>query len=328
MELHESYRNIGLELVRITETTAIEASRWIGSGDYNATHLAADKAMLQAIKDANINGYVTIGEEKRVEGQALLHGGQVIGPLRDAEVDLAVDPIDGTTLLIKGQPGAVSVMSLVPRGALVSPLPAKYMDKIVVDRQAAKALVPECMDAPAAWTLALVARVKGKPVSDLSVVVLARARHEDLIEEIRATGARILLREEGDVIGAIMAAMVGTQADVLMGIGGASQGVLTACAVKALGGAMLARITPQSAEERAEVEEAGLDIEQIYTCSDLVASNQIFFAATGITNTELLSGIQFEGNYAHIHSLLIRAETGTRRFIHAEQLMHRVHDQR
>lgn len=321
MELHESYRNIGLELVRITETTALEASKWIGSGDYNGTHLAVDNAMLQAIMDADIHGYVTIGEEKRVEGQALLHGGQVIGPLRDAEVDLAVDPIDGTTLLIKGQPGAISVMALVPRGTLVSPLPAKYMDKIVVDRQAAKALVPECMDAPAAWTLALVARVKGKAVSDLSVVVLSRTRHQDLIDEIRATGARILLREEGDVSGALMAAMVGTQADILMGIGGASQGVLTACAVKALGGAMLARISPQSAEERAEVEEAGLDLRRIYTCSDLVTSNQIFFAATGITNSELLSGIHVEGNFAHIHSLLIRAETGTRRFIHAEQLM-------
>lgn len=327
MELHESYRNIGLELVRVTETTALEASRWIGSGDYNGTHLAADKAMLQALLDADIHGFVTIGEEKRVEGQTLLHGGQVIGPLRSAEVDLAVDPIDGTSLLIKGQPGAISVMSLVPRGALISPLPAKYMDKIVVDRQAAKALVPECMDAPAAWTLALVARVKGKAVRDMSVVVLSRARHEDLIEEIRATGARILLREEGDVVGAIMAAMIGTQADILMGIGGASQGVLTACAVKALGGAMLARYTPQTAEERADVEAAGLDLKRIFTCSDLVKSDDIFFAATGITNSELLSGIHFEGNYAHVHSLLIRAETGTRRFIHAEQLMHRSSDQ-
>lgn len=326
MELHESYRNIGLDLVRVTERTALASSRWIGSGDYDGTHLAADKAMLGALTAANIHGYIAIGEEKRVEGQALLSGGQVIGAVEDTEVDLAVDPIDGTTLLIKGRPGAISVMGLVPRGALVSLLPARYMDKIVVDRQAAEALVPECMDAPAAWTLALVARVKKKAVRDLSVVVLARARHEDLIDEIRATGARIMLREEGDVVGALMSAMIGTGVDILMGVGGASQGVLTACAVKALGGAMLARLSPQSREEREEIEAAGLNLKRIHTCSDLVLSNDIFFCATGITNSGLLSGIKIDGNYAHIHSLLVRAETGTRRFIHAErQLSHFEH---
>jgi fructose-1,6-bisphosphatase II len=319
MELHESYRNIGLDLVRITERVALTASRWIGSGDYDGTHLAVDKAMLRALNDAKIRGFIAIGEEKRVEGQALLHGGQVIGEAKEAEVDLAVDPIDGTNLLIKGRPGAISVMALVPRGALVSPLPARYMDKIVVDREAAAALVPECMDAPAAWVLALVARVKNKAVRDLSVVVLARARHQDLIDEIRSTGARILLREEGDVSGALKAALVGTEADIHMGIGGASQGVMTACAVKALNGAMLARLAPQSQEERDEVEAAGLDVERIYTCSDLVRTDDIFFAATGITSSALLSGIKIEGNYAHIESLLIRAETGARRFIHAER---------
>lgn len=327
MELQESYRNIGLELVRITERTAVAASRWIGSGSYNGAHLAADKAMLAALAAANVHGYIAIGEEKRVEGQALLSGGKVIGRVDEAEVDLAVDPIDGTSLLIKGRPGAISVMGLVPRGALVSPLPARYMDKIVVDRQAAKALVPECMDAPAAWTLALIARVKNKAVRDLSVMVLARTRHQDLINEIRATGARIMLREEGDVAGALMAAMVGTGADLVMGIGGASQGVLTACAVKALGGAMLARLSPQSEEEQAEVEAAGLDLKRIYKCSDLVRTNDIFFAATGITSSGLLSGIRVEGNYAHIHSLLLRAETSTRRFIHAERLLSHFQDE-
>ena len=327
MKLHESYRNIGLELVRVTERTALAATRWIGSGNYDGTHLAADNAMLGALSAANIRGYIAIGEEMRVEGQALLRGGQVIGAVEDSEVDLAVDPIDGTNLLIKGRPGSISVMGLAPRGALVSLLPARYMDKIVVDRQAASALVPECMDAPAAWTLALVARVKGKAIRDLSVVVLARARHEDLIDEIRATGARIMLREEGDVAGALMSAMVGTEADILMGIGGASQGVMTACAVKALGGAMLARLSPQSREERKEIEAAGLDLKRIYTCSDLVQSNEIFFSATGITNSALLSGIRIEGNYAHIHSLLIRAETETRRFIHAERLLSHFEDE-
>lgn len=327
MELQESYRNIGLELVRVTERTALAASRWIGSGDYNKTHLAADRAMLAALDEANIHGYIAIGEEKRVEGQALLAGGQVIGEAKEADVDIAVDPIDGTNLLIKGRPGALSVMGLVPRGALVSLRPARYLDKIVVNRQAAEALVPECMDAPAAWTLALIARVKKKAVRDLSVVVLARARHQDLIDEIRATGARIMLREDGDVVGALMAAMVGTGIDILLGIGGASQGVLTACAVKALGGGMLARLTPQSPEEREEIQEAGLDMKRIYTCSDLVQSDDIYFSATGITDSGLLTGIKVDGNYADIHSLLVRAETGTRRFIHAERLLTHFHDE-
>jgi fructose-1,6-bisphosphatase II len=321
MELQESYRNIGLDLVRVTEYVALAASRWIGSGDYKGAHLAADVAMHEALNRAKIRGFIAVGEEKRVEGQALLHGGQVIGEAKEAEVDLAVDPIDGTRLLIKGRSGAISVISLVPRGAMVSLLPARYMDKIVVDREAASVLVPECMDAPAAWTLALVARVKGIAVRDLSVIVLARARHQHLIDEIRSTGARIILREEGDVSGALKAALVDSGADILMGVGGASQGVLTASAVKALDGAMLARLAPQSREERDEIEAAGLDVKRIYTCSDLVETDDIFFSATGITDSSLLNGIKIRGNYAHIDSLLIRAETGVRRFIHAEQLL-------
>jgi fructose-1,6-bisphosphatase II len=194
----------------------------------------------------------------------------------------------------------------------------------VVDRDAAQALVQECMDAPTAWTLALIARVKGKPVRDLSVVVLARARHEELIEEIRATGARIVLLEDGDVVGALLAAIVGTGVDVLLGIGGASQGVLTACGVKALGGAMLAKLTPQSADERREVERAGLNLRQVYTCDELVRTERIFFAATGITDSQLLDGIKFHGHFADVHSLLIRSETGTRRFIHAEYALSRL----
>ena len=317
----EPYRNVGLELVRVTEEAALAASRWIGSGNYQGAHMAADHAMFNALCAAGINGVIEIGEESRDPGQALLCGTPIVDSVAEAELDLALDPVDGTNLLIKGRPGAISVMGIAPRGALFSPLPAHYMDKMVVDREAADVLVPECMDAPAAWTLALIARVKKKPVRDLSVIVLARARHEELIEEIRATGARITLREEGDVAGALQAALVGTNADILMGIGGASQGVLTACAVKALGGMMLARIAPQSKEEREEVEAAGLDLRKIYTCDDLVRSNNILFAATGITNSSLLNGIRVEGSFAHIDSLLIRAETGTRRFIHAERAL-------
>jgi fructose-1,6-bisphosphatase II len=192
-----------------------------------------------------------------------------------------------------------------------------------VDREAADALAPECLDAPAAWTLALIARVKGKAVRDLAVIVLARARHVHLIEEIRETGARILLREEGDAEGALVAATVGTVADVLMGIGGASQGVLAACAVKALGGGMLARLAPQSEAERTAVLEAGLDTQRIYKLDEIVSGDQIFFAATGITDSPLLPAIKVHGRYTETHSLLIRAETGTRRHIHAEHMLRR-----
>lgn len=321
MLLNEPNRNVGMELVRVTEEAALAASRWIGSGNYQSAHMAADRAMFSALCEAGINGVIEIGEESRDPGQQLLCGRPILeGPLK-AELDLALDPVDGTNLLIKGRPGAISVMGIAPRGSLMSPLPARYMDKIIVDREAADVLVPECMDAPAAWTLALVARVKQKAVRDMTVLVLARARHEELIQEIRTTGAKIKLREEGDVSGALVAAMVDSSADILMGIGGASQGVLSACAVKALGGMMLARIAPQSEEERREVEEAGLDLQRIYTCDDLVRSDQILFSATGITTSALLQGIRIKGSFAHIDSLLVRAETGTRRFIHAERAL-------
>jgi fructose-1,6-bisphosphatase II len=201
------------------------------------------------------------------------------------------------------------------------PPDAIYMEKIVVDREAAEALVPECMDAPAAWTLALVARVKNKPVRDLTVVVLNRPRHHDLIEEIRAVGARILLRSEGDAEGALEAAISGTGADILMGIGGVSEGVIAACAVKAVGGAMLARLSPQSEEEEALVREADVDGERIRNCHDLVTSDDVFFAATGITSSRLLRSIRYRGQHVETHSLLIRAATGTVRFIQAEHVI-------
>ncbi len=321
MTTNVPFRNIGLELVRVTENAAFAASRWIGSGNADGAHRAAHQAMYDTLSGAGVNGYIAIAEEQRIEDQALICGSTIMGDATsdDVDVDIAADPIDGTALLVKGRPGAISVLGIAPRGTMWTPLPAHYMDKIVVDRQAAAALVPECMDAPPAWTLALIARVKLKEIRDLTVIVLARARHEELIDEIRATGARILLLEEGDVAGALLAASVGSGVDLLMGVGGASQGVLTACAVKALGGAMLARISPQTEQESDEVLAAGLDTSKIYTADDLVRSDQIFFSATGITDSAILSGVQSRGGYLDLHSLLVRSETGTRRFIHAER---------
>ena len=184
-------------------------------------------------------------------------------------------------------------------------------------------LVPECLDAPAAWTLALIARQKKKSVRDLSVIVLDRPRNQDLINEVRQSGARVMLRDEGDAEGALIAATADTDVDALMGIGGVSQGVLAASAVKASGGGMLARLRPQNAVERESIRRAGLDESRIMTCRELVNSNQIFFAATSITDSALLRAMQFWGRYASTYSLLIRSETGTRRFIHAEHGIHR-----
>lgn len=315
-------RNIGLDLVRVTETTALAAGHWVGSGDFANAHRAATRAMADALNALEMNGRIIIGEESRLGENSPLCSGQPVGSGNGPEVDVVVDPIDGTKLLIRGKPGAISVVSIAPRGTIWSPVPAVYMDKIVVDRNAAAALVPQCMDAPAAWTLALIARQKKKSVRDLSVIVLDRPRNENLIEEIRQSGARVLLRDEGDAEGALIAATADTDVDVLMGIGGVSQGVLAACAVKASGGAMLARLRPQNAVERENIRRAGLDESRIMTCNELVTSKQVFFAATSITDSALLRAMQFWGNYASTYSLLIRSETGTRRFIHAEHGIH------
>ncbi len=318
MSEHIHSRNIGLDLVRVTETAALAAGRWIGSGDRKSAHRIASQAMRSALDTLNINGRILVGEDRAVNGEILLGTGQPVGRGVGEEVDVVVDPIDGTKLLIKGQPGVISVIGVAPKDALWSPAPALYMEKIVVDRQAAKALVPECLDAPAAWTLALIARVKQKSVHDLTVIILNRPRNRDLIEEVRAAGASILLRDEGDTEGALLAATPKTGVDLLMGIGGAPQGAIAALAVRALDGGMLARLAPQSEKERQKILAAGGDIKQIHTCEQMVMSDELFFAATGITNSLLLPALHFHGTHAETHSLLIRSETGTRRFIHAE----------
>jgi len=310
-------RNSGLDLVRVTEAAALAAGRWIGSGNFAAAHAAATDAMFNMLAALQIDGHVAIGEDRLIDGAAPLAEGAAFGAGL-MPYDLAVDPIDGTRLLVEGKPGAISVVAMAPRHSIRSIAPAEYLEKIVVDRDAAAVLVPECLNAPAAWTLALIARAKKKAVRDLVVVVLQRARHHDLIEEIRATGARVLLREEGDAEGALVAATPGSGVDLLMGVGGAAQGGLAACAVRALHGAMLAQVAPQSAEERAAVDQAGLGNHRVLTAEELVASDDVLFAATGITDTSLLPGIAYRGSHAETYSLLLRAKTRTRRFIQAE----------
>jgi fructose-1,6-bisphosphatase II len=319
---NKAFHNIGLDLLRVTEAAAIGAGRWIGLGMLNATHHAANKAAASALKTLDIAGQIVLGEEGRLGEYSPLSTGKPVGSGNGPELDVVIDPIDGTSLVIKGHTGAISIIAVAPRGSIWSPDPsAVYMEKIIVDSDVADALVPECLDAPAAWTLALIARVKKKSVRDLTVIVLDRPRHHDLMEEIRSSGARILLRAEGDVVGALEAAVRGRGADVLMGIGGVPEGLIAACAVKALGGAMLARLSPQTENERLAVEKSGLDTKRILNCEELVTSNQVYFAATGITDSVLLPSIEYRGNRVATHSMLLRAETETRRFIQAEHLL-------
>lgn len=313
--------NLGLDLVRVTEAAALAAGRWLGLGKREDVHRAATEAMCEALNRVDINGYIVIGEEGRLGAHSPLDSGQRVGTGQGPEVDVVLDPVDGTESVVKGYQGAISVACVAPRGSMWSPTPAVYMEKIVVDREAAGVLLPECMDAPAAWTLALIARVKRKAVRDLQIIVLNRPRHYDLIEEIRTAGARVLLRDDGDTSGALIAATSAVGADVLMGIGGVPEGVTAACAVKAIGGAMLGRLAPQSEEERLAIESAQLDVHQILTCDQLVTSNQIYFAATGVTDGMLLQGVQYHGTVAKTNSLIIRCETGITRTL---QTTHRV----
>lgn len=315
------HRNTGLDLVRATEGAALAAARWMGLGLLHDAEAAASGAMAMALDSLEIAGQIVLGEEVRDDDQNILPSGRLVGTGRGVPLDVLADAIDGRRLLARGRPGAVAVAAVAARGSIWAPRPAAYMEKIVVDRAVAAALVPECMSAPAAWTLGLIARAKGKAVRDLTIFVLERARHADLIDEIRAAGARVMLADDGDISGAVLAAMPDSPVDALMGVGGAAEGVTAACAVKAMGGGMLARLAPQSEAERAAVTGAGLDTRKILACDDLVRGDQIFFVATGITDGLLLRGVQFSGERAATNSLILRSETRTRRTIVAEHLL-------
>ena len=323
MEKHPP-RNLGLDMVRVTEAAALAAGRWMGRGDRISADKAASEAMFAALNTLDMDGRIVIGEENRVGISSSLDSGQRVGTGYGPTVDVVVDPVDGTALLTEGRSGAISVVGVAPTGSMWAPDAAAYMEKIVVDRQAANGLTPECLDAPAAWTLALIARLKQKPVRDMVVFVLDRPRHQELIEEIRAAGARVWLRADGDISGAILAATPNSGADVLMGVGGVAEGVVSACAIKAMEGAMLGRLAPQSAAENTALLAAGQHSTQILRVDQLVASDEIFFAATGVTNGPLLRGVRYYGDHAETHSIILRTETGTRREIITEHSMKRL----
>ena len=313
--------NLGLDLVRATEAAALSAGRWMGMSRTEESDSHAARAMEVALNQIPFRGQIISSEIDKLNECDPLHPGEVVGTGFGPQMDIVVDPIEGRYLLAQGHPDAISVTAAAPRGAFWSAPHAVYMEKIVVGPDVAPMLVPECMDAPAAWTLALVARAKNKAVSDLVVFLLNHPRHTDLIHEIRAAGARVILRSEGDLIGALKALVPAGGVDIMMGIGNYPEGLMAACAVKAGNGAMLGRLTPQSEAERKAVLEDGHDLRDIMTVDTLVAGQETFFAATGITDGSLLAGIRYHGTRATSHSLIMRGETHTRRLIEAEHLL-------
>jgi len=310
---HHPLRNMGFELARVTEATALNAARWVGLGTRQEVNEAAFAAMHDALDMLEIDGLLAYGEEGRLHGPLPLKTGSRIGSGSGPAMDVLANPIDGAGYVVESLPNAISAVAVLPRGAVWRPAPAVYMEKIVVDQDVAEALVPECLDAPAGWTIALVARKKKKPVRDVTVFVLDRPRHEHLIEEIRRSGARLFLRQQGDLTGALLAVSPHCRVDILMGIGGVAEGLLAACAVKALGGGMLGRLAPQTPEERSAVMERGMDPARIFHCHEMVSAEEIYMAATGITDSPLLAGVHFHGKRARTETMILRHETGMRR---------------
>jgi len=316
-------RDLALELVRVTEAAALAAGRWMGRGQKEAGDEAAVEAMRAMLATVEMDGIVVIGEGEKDEAPMLFNG-EVVGTGNGPAVDVAVDPVEGTSLLANGRPDAIAVIAVAPRGTMWSPGPAFYMNKLVVGREARDAVSPASLSAPVAKTLAAIGEATHRPVDDLTVFVLDKPRHAGLIAGVRAAGARVLLRTDGDVAGALMAATPGSGVDAMMGIGGTPEGVIAACAVSALGGAMLGQLAPQKPGEREAVRAAGLDAGRVLTARELVQSDDVFFAATGITDGLLMPGVRYTAAGATTDSIVMRGRSGTRRTIHAEHRQDKV----
>ncbi|MEU6999517.1 class II fructose-bisphosphatase [Nonomuraea sp. NPDC046570] len=311
---HAPDRNLAMELVRVTEAAAMSAARWVGRGDKNGADGAAVNAMRQLISTVSMKGVVVIGEGEKDHAPMLFNGEQV-GDGSGPECDVAVDPIDGTRLTALGMPDAISVIAVSERGSMYDPSAVFYMEKLVTGPEAADAVD---INAPVADNINAVARAKGAEPADVTVVILDRPRHERIVKEVRETGARIKFITDGDVAGAIMAARAGTGVDLMLGIGGTPEGIIAACALKCLGGVIQGRLWPQDDAERRRALDAGLDLDQVLTTNDLVTSDDVFFAATGITQGELMSGVRFRGGVAVTHSLVMRGRSGTIRKVESE----------
>ena len=304
-------RNLALELVRVTEAAAMAAARWVGRGDKNGGDGAAVDAMRTLIGTVSMDGVVVIGEGEK-DHAPMLYNGERVGDGTGPECDVAVDPIDGTTLMAKGMPNAIAVIAVAERGSMFDPSAVFYMEKLATGREAADVID---ITAPVKENIVRVAKAKGGKPEDVTVVILDRPRHAELVAEVRQAGARIKFISDGDVAGAIMAARPGTGVDLLMGIGGTPEGIIAAAAISCMGGAIQGRLWPQTPGEREKAQDAGHDLSRVLTTSDLVAGEDVFFCATGITDGELLSGVRYDRGAVATSSIVMRSKSGTIRTV-------------
>ncbi|MGL6237062.1 MAG: class II fructose-bisphosphatase [Segniliparus sp.] len=307
-------RNLAMELARATEAGALAAGRWVGRGQKESGDGAAVNAIRQLLATVSMRGVVVIGEGEK-DNAPMLYNGEEVGDGDGPDCDVAVDPVDGTTLMSKGMPGAIAVLAVADRGAMFDPSAVFYMRKIATGPEAAEAID---ITASTAENIARVAKAKGVEPSDVTVVVLDRPRHQQLITEIRETGARIRLISDGDVAGAIAAARPGSGTDLLMGIGGTPEGIIAAAAIRCLGGAFQAVLAPTDEAERQKALDAGHDLDRVLHAGDLVAGDNIFFAATGVTDGDLLRGVRYHGSSATTQTIVMRSTSGTVRIIDAD----------
>ena len=313
LDYQPAQRNLAMELVRVTEAAAMSAVQYMGQGNKELVDQAAVDAMRSVLESVSMDGIVVIGEGEKAEAP-MLSNGERVGDLTGPQMDIAVDPIDGTTLLSKGLPGAIAVIALAERGAMNVAKEVFYMNKIAVGPEARGVID---IEAPVADNLNKIAKALGKKVGEVTVVILDRPRHADLMKEIRAAGARIKLISDGDVAGGIQAAIPDSGVDVLMGIGGTPEGVITAAAIRCTGGAILCKPWPRDDDERKKALAAGVDLEHVYTTEELVGGEEVFFSATGASTGELLKGVRLLPNGATTQSLVMRAKSGTIRWIDA-----------
>jgi fructose-1,6-bisphosphatase II len=314
METHQPPdRNLAMELMRSTEAAALAGGRWMGRGDKNAADGAAVEAMRVVLSSVAMDGIVVIGEGEK-DNAPMLFNGEQIGDGSPPMMDIAVDPIDGTTLTSLGRPGAIAVIALSERGTMFNPGPCVYMEKIAAGPLAADVID---INAPVKANLEAVAKALGERVSDVTAVILDRDRHADIIRECREAGARIRLIQDGDIAGAISVAWRNSGTDVLFGIGGTPEGVIAACALKCLGGSIQGRLYARNDEERRAALDQGYDLDRVLSIDDLVSGDDVFFAATGISDGELLQGVRYWGDGASTQSLVMRSKSGTVRIISA-----------
>jgi fructose-1,6-bisphosphatase II len=307
-------RNLAMELVRVTEAAAMAAGRWVGRGDKNGGDGAAVDAMRRLIGSVSMQGVVVIGEGEKDEAP-MLYNGEQVGDGTGPDVDVAVDPVDGTTLMAKGMNNAIAVLAVAERGTMYDPSAVFYMEKLVAGPEA---LGVVDISLPVSENIRAVARAKGGRPADVTVMILDRPRHVQLVQEVRDAGARIRFISDGDVAGAIAAARTGTGVDMLLGIGGTPEGIIAACAVKCLGGVIQGKLWPRDDDERRKALDAGHDLDAVLSAEDLVRSDNVFFVATGVTDGDLLRGVRYFTGGCFTHSLVMRSKSGTIRYVDSQ----------